>query len=115
MQKSLVALIVGASLGAPQAFAADPAAIVGKWVEKFPNGSGLVTEFTSSAIISYPIDKTGASTDTPSKSIVQYRDTGPSNIAVDFDGGGMIQVEVQSPDQILLHIPNEGAHQMTKL
>jgi len=53
----LLVMLAVASVFASPADTAPPASIFGKWMERFPNGGGMVTEFSTSSIVYYPVNK----------------------------------------------------------
>ena len=55
----LLGAVAAFALAASAAQADQPAAIFGKWIEKYPNGNGMVTEFADASISSYPVDRDG--------------------------------------------------------
>ncbi|MBV9508993.1 MAG: hypothetical protein JO303_01775 [Caulobacteraceae bacterium] len=61
---------------ASSAFAADPTSIFGKWIEKLPNGNGMVTVLSASALSSYPVDATGKPDAAAYDMNVSYKDLG---------------------------------------
>ena len=112
-------LAVAISLaGVSPAKAADPATVMGKWIERFQNGKGMVSEFTPTSIAYYPVDETGKAMAEPKKTPVTYKDLGGDNIAVVFsqDGsGGSVLIYRKSADAITLDFPGVGAHDLTRL
>jgi hypothetical protein len=99
---------------ASAAAASDPNQIIGKWIERFPNGSGMVTEFTATTISSFGVDASGKQGAPPQTTKVTYKDLGDS-IGVNFAGGGGILVLVKGPNNIVLDFPGMGAHQLMRV
>ncbi|HUZ71914.1 MAG TPA: hypothetical protein VMU87_02915 [Stellaceae bacterium] len=111
----LFALLLAAFCGsASVATASDPNQLIGRWIERFPNGNGMVAEFTATTISTYGVDATGKRTIPPTTMKVTYKDLG-SSIAVNFVGGGGIMVLVKGPRNIVLDFPGVGAHQLTRI
>ena len=112
----LLCLVIVFATYAASSYAADPKSILGQWIEKFPNGAGMVTEFTAQSMESYPVDATGKRTASAGKFPVTYRDLDPSTIGVDFQGGGGgIMVMVKDANTIVLDFPGVGAHNLKRL
>ena len=103
------------SFYAPIAVAADPNEIYGRWIEKFRNGAGMVTEFRPDSMESYSVDPTGKRVQDVGKFSVSYRNLDPSTIGVTFQGGGGVMVLVKDHDTIVLDFPGMGAHPMKRL
>jgi hypothetical protein len=97
------------------AHADQPAAIFGKWIEKFPDGQGMVTEFANASISSYPVDRDGHALAVPTRMQVTYDDLGGPMIGVSFHGGGGAIVARRSQDAITLDFPGVGAHELAKM
>jgi hypothetical protein len=97
------------------ASADQPAAIFGKWIEKFPNGNGMVTEFADASISSYPVDRDGRPLGAPTSMPVTYDDLGGPMIGVSFHGGGGAIVARKTQDAITLDFPGVGAHELAKV
>jgi hypothetical protein len=97
------------------AHADQPAAIYGKWIELYPNGEGMVTEFADASISSYPVDREGHPLGAPTRMQVTYNDLGGAMIGVSFNGGGGAIVARTSPDAITLDLPGVGAHALAKM
>jgi len=62
--------------------------LLDKWIERFPNGDGMVTKFTASAMVSYSVDSTGKSVAPVQPSAMSYRDLDAQTIVLDFPGTG---------------------------
>jgi hypothetical protein len=97
------------------AHAADPKLVFGRWIEKFPNGNGMVTEFTPTQMLSYTVDAYGQRTKSVGQLAVTYKDLDPTTIGVDFQGGGGIMLVVKDKDSILMDFPGMGAHTLTRM
>jgi hypothetical protein len=95
--------------------AGDPNTIFGRWIEKFPNGAGMVTDFTLQSMQSYSVDPAGKRLKDVGKFAVSYRNLGRSTIAIDFQGGGGVMVLVKDRDTIILDFPGMGAHTLKRL
>lgn len=106
---------VGALALAGAAHADQPAAIFGKWIEKFPNGNGMVTEFADASISSYPVDRDGRPLGAPTTMTVTYDDLGGAMIGVSFQGGGGAIVARKTQDAITMDLPGVGAHELEKV
>lgn len=98
-------------------YAADPNVIFGQWVQKFPNGNAIVTDFEPNSMESYNVDANGKrGTDVGrGKYQVTYKDRGQSIIGVNLSDGGMIFIIVKDQDTILLDFPGLGAHVLKRL
>ena len=110
--------LLGAALAVALAGAAhadQPAAIFGKWIEIFPNGEGMVTEFADASISSYPVDREGHPLAAPTQMQVTYDDLGGSMIGVSFRGGGGAIVARRGQDAITMDLPGVGAHELAKM
>ncbi len=99
---------------APAAHAGDPSLLVGKWMEKFPNGTGIVTEFTPTTISFYPVDASGKPKAEPKPQEVTYRDLGQT-IAIDFNGGGGIMALIKDHGSMVLMFPGMGSHPLVRM
>ena len=97
------------------AHADQPAAIFGKWIERFPDGQGMVTEFADASISSYPVDRDGHQIGAPTRMQVTYNDLGGPMIGVSFSGGGGAIVARTSPEAITMDLPGVGAHELAKM
>jgi hypothetical protein len=114
----LLPILLGAVAAAAVAGAAcadPPAAIFGKWIEKYPDGAGMVTEFADASISSYPVDRDGRPLDLPTRMQVTYDDLGGPMIGVSFHGGGGAVVDRKTEDAITLDFPGVGAHELAKV
>jgi hypothetical protein len=107
--------VAATALFASAAHADVPAAIFGKWIEKFPGGGGMVTEFADASISSYPVDRDGRPLGAPTRMPVTYDDLGGPMIGVSFEGGGGAIVARKSQDAITLDLPGVGAHELAKV
>jgi|HubBroStandDraft_1064217.scaffolds.fasta_scaffold222199_2 hypothetical protein len=116
MRVSPILLGVAAAVALAGVVHADqPAAIFGKWIEKFPDGNGMVTEFADASISSYPVDRDGRPLGAPTRMTVTYDDLGGPMIGVSFEGGGGAIVARKSQDAITLDLPGVGAHELAKV
>jgi len=106
----LLTLIAGLALAGP-ACAADPKVIYGTWIERLPDGGGMVTAFTETTISEYGVNAAGQPVTTPMTMAVSYRDLGPS-IGVDFKEGGGLLVAVRGPADITLDFPDAATHDL---
>jgi hypothetical protein len=97
------------------AYAADPASLYGKWIEKFPNGNGMVTEFAASSISYYPVDAAGKATEAPRQNVVTYLDLDAGTIRINFQGGGGLVVLVKDAQTIVLDSAGAGAHRLVRM
>ena len=107
--------VAAAMAVAGAAHADQPAAIFGKWIEIFPNGQGMVTEFADASISSYPVDRDGHATAVPTRMQVTYDDLGGPMIGLSFHGGGGAIVARRNQDAITLDFPGVGAHELAKM
>jgi hypothetical protein len=107
--------LVAATAVAGAAHAAIPASVYGKWIERFPNGNGMVTEFTPAKVSSYPVDSAGNATASPTAIEVTYVDLGGPMVGVSFQGGGGAMVAEKTDDAITLDFPGVGAHELTRV
>ena len=112
MRRLLTALVLASAFAGP-AFAADPKVIFGSWIERAPEGGGMVTVFTATTISSYGVNAAGQMVTPPMTGEVTYRDLGPS-IGVDFKGGGGLLVAVRGPAAITLDFPDAADHDLTR-
>lgn len=118
MKALLATLVIAVSFAAAvPASAADPATIMGKWIERFKNGKGMVSEFTPTSIAYYPVDETGKALGEPKKALVTYKDLGGEDIAIVFprDANGGIMVHRRSADAVTLDFPGMAARELTRL
>jgi hypothetical protein len=111
----IVLALVFASALAGAAQAAVPATVYGKWIERFPDGNGMVTEFTPAQVSSYPVDSLGKPTAAPTAMPVTYVDLGGPMVGVAFSGGGGAIAAEKTADAITLDFPGIGAHELTRL
>jgi hypothetical protein len=88
--------------------------LFGRWIEKFENGTGMVMEFTPTAISSVPMDASGKAAEPPTVMEVSYRDLG-DGIAIEFKGGGGLMAVVKGRQTMLLVFPGMGSHQLSRL
>jgi hypothetical protein len=105
--------IAGALAGAAQA--AIPSSVYGKWIERFPDGNGMVTEFTPAQVSSYPVDSSGKATAAPTAMPVTYVDLGGPMVGVAFQGGGGAVAAATTADALTLDFPGVGAHELTRV
>ncbi len=100
--------------------------LIGKWVEKFANGNGMLTEFTETTISSASIDARGKIRPVGAPASITYKPLGYNKemgdgYAVDFvpqngmSGGGGILVYLKDSNTILMDFPGVGVHHMTRL
>ena len=101
---------------APQAFASQPAAIMGTWIRSFPNGKGMVTEFSPNAINSYPVDETGKIAGPQMKLPTTYKD-GDGNVVLvsSSDGKPFLMVMSVDKNHIKMDFPGQAAFDLTRL
>ena len=111
----IVLALVFASALAGAAQAAVPATVFGKWIERFPDGNGMVTEFTPAQVSSYPVDSLGKPTAAPTAMPVTYVDLGGQMVGVAFSGGGGAIAAERTTDAITLDFPGIGAHELTRV
>jgi hypothetical protein len=107
--------LVFASALAGACQAAIPSTVFGKWIERFPDGNGMVTEFTPAQVSSYPVDSFGKPTAAPTAMQVTYVDLGGPMVGVAFSGGGGAMVAEKTIDAITLDFPGIGAHELTRV
>jgi hypothetical protein len=109
--------LLGLFLGqaASVADAADPAMLYGKWIEVFPNGNGMVTEFTASSIAHYPVDAARGPTETARQDDVTYADVDAGTIRINFKGGGGLLVVIKDANTVMLDFPGMGAHRLVRM
>jgi hypothetical protein len=100
-----VCLIAVGLLFARAAGATDQSRLIGKWVENFPSGAKIITEFTPTSIWSYGIDPSGKRTDETKRQDVTYRDVGEETIAIDFKSGGGITATMRDQQSVVLLFP----------
>jgi hypothetical protein len=112
---SLTLGVLAAGAIASAAPAAVPASVFGRWIERFPSGDGMVTEFTGAAISSYPVDSEGKPTAAPTAMPVTYVDLGGAMLGVSFQGGGGAILAEKTADAITLDFPGIGAHELTRV
>src|SRR4051812_42662736 len=113
MNNKLFIVTLGFLFLSNAAFAADPNLIIGLWIQKFPNGNGMVTEFTQKTMSSYSVDALGKQTSPNNTADVAYRDLGDT-IAIDFQKGGGAIVLVKTENSIMLDFPGQGAFPLTR-
>jgi len=95
--------------------AADPGSLFGKWIEKFANGSGMVTEFTAGTLSYYPVDAAGKPTEAARQNEVTYLDLDKETIRVNLQGGGAISVLIKDTKNIVLDYGGTGTHRLVRL
>ena len=97
--------------------AADPSSVLGKWIERFPNGKGMVSEFGSDTIVSYPVDESGKPSEPVNKAAVSYEDLGGDLVGVQFSGASTSAIMLQRTDaeSLTMDFPGVGAHKLTRL
>ena len=96
------------------ATAADPAQLIGKWVEHLPNGAAMITEFTPTTISFYAVDPSGKPNTDPKPQDVTYRDLGET-IAIEFKGGGGLMAMMKDQQSIILIFPGMGSRPLTRV
>jgi hypothetical protein len=105
--------LAGALAGAAQA--AIPSTVFGKWVERYADGNGMVTEFSAAQISSYPVDSYGHATAAPTAMPVTYVDLGGPMVGVSFNSGGGAVAAKTGDDEITLDFPGIGAHELIRV
>jgi hypothetical protein len=100
---------------AGQTLAADPAMLMGKWLEKFANGSGMVTEFTASTLSYYPVDAAGKPTEAARQNEITYLDLDKETVRINLQGGGSISVSVKDAKHIVLDYGGAGLHRLVRM
>ena len=88
--------------------------ILGKWIERQPDGTAIVTEFTATTMSSFKVDASGQPTQPPAPVHVRYQELGEA-IGVNFDNGDSALVVVKRPDAIVLRYPGLAPHQLTRV
>jgi len=112
-QAGLFLLLLGMFAGT--AGAVEPGALIGKWIERFANGNGMVTEFTATTLVSYPVDAAGKPMSSGPPSPVTYRALDANTIKVEFGGGAGILVLIKDPNTLELDFPGMGAHRLVRM
>ena len=107
--------LLAASAVTGAAEAAVPSSVYGKWIERFPDGNGMITEFTAAKVSSYPVDSSGRATAAPTAIAVTYVDLGGPMVGISFQGGGGAMVAEKTDDAITLDLPGVGAHELTRV
>ena len=97
------------------ACAADPALVVGKWIEAYPGGVGQVTEFAPASVTTYSVDAAGKATAQPKTYAVSYKDLGGDSVAVVFSDGNGIALHRTGADSLLMDFPGAGAHALSRV
>jgi hypothetical protein len=110
----LLALTATLLLYAVAASAADPNPILGQWIERFPNGRGMVTEFKPDSMESYIVDPSGKRLKDVGNFSVTYKNLDPSTIGINFKGGGGVMVIIKDSDTLILDFPGMGDHTLKK-
>jgi hypothetical protein len=95
--------------------AASAKLLVGKWMEKQPDGSSMATEFTPKTITSYSVDAAGKPTSPFNQSNIIYRDLDGAQIGVAFDKGGEIKITVVDSENILMNFDGKMDHKLKKV
>ena len=96
--------------------AAEPSTIMGKWIERRPDGMEIVTEFSPTSMAFYTVDKSGKPTGEPKRTSVIYKDLGGDSISVTVgDGRGGIVVQRKSANVVTVDFPGAYAVDLTRL
>jgi hypothetical protein len=95
--------------------AADPASLYGKWIEKFANGNGMVTEFTPATLSYYPVDAAGRATEAARQNEVTYVDLDKETVRINLQGGGAVSVRLKDAQNIVLDYGGAGIHRLVRL
>jgi hypothetical protein len=111
----ILCILVWLAVGMGVAEAADPARLYGKWIERFANGNGMVTELTASSISSYTVDREGQPTSEPHPTKVSCKEVDAGTFLLDFGDGTGFLVHVQDDQTIVLDFPGMGAHRLVRL
>jgi hypothetical protein len=114
----LTRLVLGATFAvalAGVAQAAIPSTVYGRWIERYADGAGMVTEFSAAQVSSYPVDSAGRATAAPTAIPVTYVDLGGPMVGVSFNSGGGAVAAKNGADSITLDFPGVGAHELTRL
>ncbi|HZZ89208.1 MAG TPA: hypothetical protein VFE13_12845 [Caulobacteraceae bacterium] len=115
MRTSVLLGLFAAGLLAGAAQAATPSMVYGKWVERFPDGNGMVTEFSAGSISSYPVDSFGHATAAPTAMPVTYVDLGGEILGVSFKSGGGAMLARRNADAMTMALPGIGSHELTRI
>ncbi len=101
---------------AVSAAAADSVVIMGRWIERLPDGRGVVSEFGPNSLTTYPVDARGAPTGPSQQWTVFYRDVGGDDLVLAYsDGGGNLNIHKKGADAITIEFPGVGSHDLTRL
>jgi len=105
------------ALAAAPAQAADPATIMGKWIERLPDGRGMVTELAPDSITYYAVDQAGKPLGGPTKTTATYKDLGGDLVGVQFPGAAAsgVMFARTGPDSLTMDFPGMGAHNLVRL
>jgi hypothetical protein len=96
--------------------AADPSLVYGKWIEKFANGNGIVTEYAPSSIVSYQVDPSGKRLATIMQNDnVSYKDLDGNLVGVYFQRQAAMILHVKDAQNMLMEFPSVGVHSLTRL
>lgn len=117
LRRTALGMLIGGTVAlalAGQSRAADPSLLIGKWIEKLPDGAGAVTEFTATTMATYGVDTAGAPTGKPKIVDVTYRNLGES-IAITVVGGDGLLAVVRNQNAIVLEFPGAGGHQLKRM
>jgi hypothetical protein len=114
MRWAIVFAIAGSALSPTCSGAASPSQILGKWVETGPNGTEMVTEFTTRTISSYGLDQSGKRVGDSKRFPVTYRVIDASTIEADTGAGDRILLHIRGADMIDMEFPGVGTHTMTR-
>jgi hypothetical protein len=113
--RALISGLILVILAGGSATAADPAGVMGRWVERFPNGNAMVVDIAPAALAYHPEDATGKVLAAENRAAVTYKDLGGDDIVVQFPGGdGGLMIHQKGPDAIILDFPGAGAHLLTR-
>jgi hypothetical protein len=102
-------------MSAALAWSADPGSLYGKWLERFSNGSGMVTEFTATTLSYYPVDAAGKPTEAARENDVTYLDLDAGTVRVNLQGGGALSVLIKDPKNIVLDDGGAVSHRLVRM
>ncbi len=107
-------------------FADSANPLLGKWVEKFPNGASMLTVFTDKTITSTPADTNGKPSGSAITANITYKSLGHDDKLGDgyninfvspdgkSDGPG-IMAYVKTPDTLVLDFPGASTHNLSRV
>jgi hypothetical protein len=116
--KTQFAVLIGAAVitAAAPADAADPATVMGNWIEKLPNGASMLVDLAPNSISFQPVSASGKPAGDAQTAKVTYKALDGDFVAVVFgDGSSGVMIQRKSADAIVLDFPGVGAHQLTRL